>query len=142
MTDLLAVWDAGDVGNELKHVTREKLGLPPVETPEESLIAWRETHRIPVATFCMNLYTIGRLPADQTIEAAQRKWPSTFDAGIAHLPEKDQVAAKLEWAAAINVRRNHPMIGVLRQLTVVVNGVKKPPMTETEVDALFGWVAP
>jgi hypothetical protein len=108
----------------------------------DPLTAWRETHNIPVAEFCMSLYRMGRLPATEAVEAAQRIWPPTFNAGIAHLSEEDQVAAKLQWADAKNVRRNHAWIGILQKLSVVVNGAKLPPMTEAEVDTLFGWVAP
>ncbi len=59
--------------------------------------------------FCRALYAAQILPADLVVDAARGKWPSTFEAAIAGLPEAEQVDAKLAWAGAESVRRNAPL---------------------------------
>jgi hypothetical protein len=103
---------------------------------------WRETRSIPIKEFCLNLFDVGRLPKQEVIDAGRGIWPSTFDAGLGRLTERQKVSIQLEFAVADSVRRNHQMIALLKQLEVVVNGVTMPPMTDAEVDTLFGWVAP
>jgi hypothetical protein len=108
----------------------------------DPLILWRERHSIPIKDFCLNLFRAGRLPKQEAIGAGRGIWPATFDAGLAGLTEDQQVAIQLEFAVAVHVRRNHQMIALLQRLEVVVDRVTKPPMTDDEVDTLFGWVAP
>jgi hypothetical protein len=103
---------------------------------------WRETHSIPIKDFCLNLFDAGRLPFQEAVDAGRGIWPATFNAGLGRLTERQKVSIQLEFAVADSVRRNHQMIALLKQLSVVVNGVTKPPMTDEEVDTMFGWVAP
>ena len=55
---------------------------------------------------CRALYAAQILPADLVVDAALGKWPVTFEAAIDHLPEAEQVDAKLAWAGATSVSRN------------------------------------
>ena len=68
--------------------------LDPVDPPSLSKI-----------DFCRALYAAKILPADLVVDAALGKWPVTFEAAIAALPEAARVDAKLAWAGATTVSR-------------------------------------
>lgn len=75
-------------------------------TPIETL---RQRKTLSKIDFCRALYAAQILPADLVVDAALGKWPSTFEAAIAGLPEAERVDAKLAWAGASHVSRTAPL---------------------------------
>lgn len=104
-----------------------------VETPPEppTIEQIRDGAALSKIDFCRALYTAQILPADLVVDAARGKWPITFEAAIAGLPEAEQVDAKLAWAGATSVSRNAPLF---LQLLDYFGSVQK--MSKAKVVAL------
>lgn len=93
----------------------------PVETPVT----------LPKIDFCRALYAAKILPADLVVDAALGKWPVTFEAAIASLPEAARVDAKLAWAGAITVSRSAPLF-----LQLLAFFAAKQGLTAAQAEAL------
>jgi len=91
---------------------------------------WRDKALLYRRDFCIALKRAGILPTQEALAAAKGDWPATFAGALSGLTQDEQDEAQIEWAAVIEIRRNHPMIELLR----VAAG-----MTPEQVDALFGW---
>lgn len=87
--------------------------------------------------FCRALYAAQILPADLVVDAARGKWPATFEAAIAGLPEAAQVDAKLAWAGATHVSRTAPLFLSLLAFFANAQGLS-PEQAETLGDQIFG----
>lgn len=104
--------------------------LPKAPTAAEALAAWRETADMDKGAFCIGLKRLGVLPAAEAVAASKGEWPATFSSATADLPIDPDEAAII-WAATTRVRRVHPVLLAL---------IPKSPLTDAQVDALFGWV--
>lgn len=73
--------------------------------------------------FCRALYHAKILPEELVVDTALGKWPSTFEAAIAGLPEPARVDAKLAWAGAVSVSRNAPLFLQLLAFFAALRGL-------------------
>lgn len=80
-----------------------------------SVEQWRETASLDRRGFCIWLLRTGVLSSDESVAAARGDWPQAFSDALAGLPDNVQAEAKIEWATAINIRRDHPLLEILRQ---------------------------
>lgn len=76
---------------------------------------WRETASLDRRGFCIWLLRAGVLTAAESVAAARGDWPQAFSDALAGLPENVQAEAQIEWATAVNIRRNHSLLEMLRQ---------------------------
>lgn len=76
---------------------------------------WRETASLDRRGFCIWLLRAGVLTAAESVAAARGDWPQAFSDALAGLPENIQAEAQIEWATAVNIRRNHDLLEMLRQ---------------------------
>ena len=110
-------------------VTVDNDFIPPVPDPAETLAAERAATSLPKADFCFALMGASILPPADAVEASRGKWPVTFDAVIASLPEAEAAAYQITWAGATTISRVHPLIALL---------AAHAGLTDAQVDALFG----
>lgn len=98
--------------------------------PAEQIAAWRATASLPKAEFCIGLNRLGVLSRADMKSAAKGDWPSAFTAALAGLPI-DPDEAEVIWAATSTIARLHPILVAL---------IPQSPLTDEQVDAMFGWV--
>ena len=61
-------------------------------------------------SFCKRLRQVGILPATEAVLAARGEWPATFAAFTSGMTEDDAADAQIEWAGALNIHYNHPLL--------------------------------
>lgn len=103
----------------------------PVLTPAEQLTAWRATASLHKADFCIGLNHLGVLSKSDMKAASKGDWPSAFTAALAGLPI-DPDEAEAIWGATTTIARLHPILVAL---------IPQSPLTDQQVDAMFGRVA-
>ena len=86
---------------------------------------------LPKAEFCLAVFTAGLLDAETAEAAARGEWPAEFDSALVGLPANEVAAARTLWAAAGEVRRNHPLFDLL---------IGSELITDAQADAVFGLV--
>lgn len=88
-----------------------------IKIPDQSsqIEQWRETASLDRRGFCIWLLRAGVLTAAESVSAARGDWPQAFSDALAGLPENVQAEAQIEWATAVNIRRNHDLLEMLRQ---------------------------
>lgn len=91
---------------------------------------WRETVTLSRKAFCVACFRAGLLSPEDSVVAAKGGWPPSFDAALASLPKDKRVEAQIEWAAVTEVRRNAPLLDMVK----LHKGV-----SDEQLDALFGW---
>lgn len=84
---------------------------------------WRDTASLDRRGFCIWLLRAGVLTAAESVSAARGDWPQAFSDALAGLPENIQAEAQIEWATAVNIRRNHSLLEMLRQRAGIPNEV-------------------
>lgn len=78
--------------------------------------------------FCINLKRANILSASDAISAAKGEWPSALITALSSLTVDEADEAKIEWAAAQEIHRTHPMIILLQDYI---------GLTDAQVDSLF-----
>lgn len=132
-----AVWD----GEKWRVETIPVLEQPTPEPAAPPTIAeMRAAASLSKIDFCRALYTAQILPADLVVDAARGKWPATFEAAIATLPEAAQVDAKLAWAGATHVSRTAPLFLQLLDYFGTVHNMDEAAI-EAMGDQIFGITA-
>lgn len=77
-------------------------------------LAWREVAYMSRLDFCMSLFDLGILPADEVAEAARGKWPASFEPFLAAVDdERDRVEIAAIWGDTRRVRRNNQIVNAL-----------------------------
>lgn len=97
--------------------------------PAEALATWRSTADMDKGAFCIGLMRAKVLPPQEAVAASKGEWPATFAASVTGLPI-DPDEAQIIWAATARVRRLHPILLAL---------IQQSPLTDADVDAMFGW---
>lgn len=103
--------------------------------PAEQLAEWRANGFISRAEFCVNANTIGLLSDADAEKAATGAWPDSFEPIIAGWLLADRIRARSKWATNANIYRSDPLLALLAASLT-------PELTDTQLDALCGWVAP
>lgn len=104
----------------------------------------RLTTAIRKEDFCKKLFVLGVLPEDQAVEAAQNRWPATFDAFAATLTPEARVDAKATWAQRAKIHYMHPLLQELALTWAnaqpdVVSGSVTAEAKRTEIlDQIYG----
>lgn len=119
-----------DPGNRFRKAVSKWESEGGVIAPFDTRTNWRETAELSKRDFLLAVSAAKILPPDEAIAAARGDWPDTFQAAISSLPEADQTAAKIEWAATTSVSRNHSIIALLATAA---------DLSDEQVDALFGY---
>lgn len=96
-----------------------------------SVEQWRETASLDRRGFCIWLLRTGVLTANESVSAARGEWPQAFSDALAGLPDEVQAEAQIEWATAMNIRRNHPLLETVRQRAGIPSEI---------LDKAFGYV--
>lgn len=104
--------------------------VPPVMSESEQLATWRDSATLTRRQFCLACLQAGLLTPDDAITAAKGDWPTRFDMALAGLTELEIAAAKVEWASVSAVRRNAPLLAVVKTTAGV---------SDSQLDTLFGW---
>lgn len=99
------------------------------EQTEEDLQLWRETASLSKKQFCINAHKAGLLTEDEAILAAKGDWPESFTTALYGLTSSQVVEAKIEWASISVVRRNAPLLEIVRA---------SQNISESLVDTVFG----
>jgi hypothetical protein len=99
------------------------------EQIEEDLRVWRETVALSKGQFCINAYNAGFLSEEDAVTAAKGDWPESFTTALSGLTPSQIVEAKIEWALVTTVRRNAPLLEMVRA---------SQDISEEALDALFG----
>jgi hypothetical protein len=118
----------GRLERDLKHFGGD---LPP--PPPDPIIAFRANASMDRADFVNAAADIGLLTDDEAIAAAKGDWPSSFDVALPG-DAGDARRAKVLWASTATIQRNAPLIAAIIASPI--------PITEAQVDALFGYDAP
>lgn len=95
-------------GNKVvaEYTEDEWLSLTPQPTVDER----RAAAVLDKTSFCKRLRQVGILPATEAVLAARGEWPATFAAFTSDITEDDAADAQIEWAGALNIRYNHPLL--------------------------------
>lgn len=110
------------------HPDRE---IAPYVEPDP-ILTFRSEATLTRADFIIAITMAGVIPQSEALEAAKGEWPSTFAEVLSHLPAAAQFGARVAWATATSISRNHPLISML------IND-QSTTLTEEQVDALFGY---
>lgn len=129
----LRAYPAGTVEVPLKPAANmEWDGAAWIAVESESVEQWREFASLDRRAFCIWLLRAGVLTADESVAAARGDWPQAFSDALAGLSENVQAEAQIEWATAVNIRRNHPLLETLR---------KRAGIPHEVLDEAFGYTA-
>jgi hypothetical protein len=90
---------------------------------------WRENISLSKGQFCINAYNAGFLSEEDAVTAAKGDWPESFTTALSGLTPSQIVEAKIEWALVTTVRRNAPLLEMVRA---------SQNISEEVLDALFG----
>lgn len=108
------------------------------EALAEVLPKWRETASITKQEFGIGLFTLGIiLDEDGALSVVKGDWPAVFAGALDAMTPSKKTIAKLTWAGAQTIGRNHPLIGALQKYSIEAETV--PPLTDELIDRLFGW---
>lgn len=99
------------------------------EQLEEELQTRRKTVSISKSQFCVNAFAAGLLAEEEAVLAAKGDWPESFTTALSSLTPSEVVAAKIEWASISVVRRNAPLLELVRA---------SQNIPESVVDSIFG----
>jgi len=106
-------------------------GNEPAELTEYELrTKWRDTAFLSRRDFCTACFRAGLLSAEDAVVAAKGDWPASFSAALDGLPTSALVEAQIEWATVTEIRRNAPLLEVVRATRNV---------TDEDLDEVFGW---
>lgn len=105
-----------------------ELGVTQPDQPTE-LELWRENAYLSKRQFCINAHKAGLLTEDEAILAAKGDWPESFTTALSGLTSSQVVEAKIEWASISVVRRNAPLLEIVRT---------SQNISESLVDTVFG----
>ena len=94
----------------------------------ETIESKRETASLSRREFCLATVAAGLLQPAEAVEAARGGWPASFAAAV---PPEQSVAAQIIWASANTVDRMDPLL-------IQVAASQSPPITDTQLDAMFG----
>jgi hypothetical protein len=105
-----------------------KVPEPPVKA--DTIENFRATAKMERADFVNAAADVGLLTDDEAIQAAMGIWPDSFNAALP-ADAAEARRAKVLWASTSTIHRNAPLIAAIIASPI--------PITEEQVDALFGW---
>lgn len=100
--------------------------------PAQQLTAWRAAASMPRSMFCIGLYRLGVLSAEEAIHAAKGNWPAAFGAINSVAEVMDPTEAEIFWAATTVIERSAPLFEVIRA---------QLQLTPEAADTLFGYLS-
>lgn len=127
----------------------DELGMPvaifPVPPTDEDLRdRWRASAELPRADFLVALVGAELLSGTQAEAAARGTWPTDFNACLPDIigqTGKSAVAVRIDWACALTIRRDSPLVAALLKQHAAEHGLH--PETAAQLgDLIFGWAPP